>query len=63
MSKALGREVHFEKIFEPIQPGDVRATYASTDLLHRAVNFKPETSIQEGLQKFADWYVDYYKMK
>lgn len=63
LSKALGREVHFEKIFEPIQPGDVRATYASTDLLHRAVNFKPETSIQEGLQQFADWYVDYYKMK
>lgn len=63
LSRALGREVEFEKIFEPIQPGDVRATYASTDLLEKAINFKPQTSIEEGLQKFANWYVDYYKMK
>ncbi|WP_245247273.1 MULTISPECIES: NAD-dependent epimerase/dehydratase family protein [unclassified Paenibacillus] len=63
LSNALGREVQFEKIFEPIKPGDVPATYASTDLLQQAVEFKPETSIEEGLQKFADWYVDYYKMK
>lgn len=63
LSKALDREVQFEKIFEPIKPGDVPATYASTDQLQKAVGFKPETSIEEGLQKFADWYVDYYKMK
>ena len=60
LSNALGREVEFEKIFEPIKPGDVPATYASTDLLQKAVGFKPETSIEEGLQKFADWYVEYY---
>ena len=63
LSNALGREVQFEKIFEPIKPGDVPATYASTDLLQKAVGFKPETSIEEGLQKFSDWYVDYYKVK
>jgi len=63
LSKALGREVLFEKIFEPIKPGDVPATYASTDLLQNAVGFKPETSIEEGLQKFSNWYVDYYNMK
>ena len=63
LSNALGREVQFEKIFEPIKPGDVPATYASTDLLQKAVGFKPETSIEEGLQKFADWYVEYYKVK
>jgi UDP-glucuronate 4-epimerase len=62
-SKALGKEVQFEKIFEPIKPGDVPATYASTDQLQKAVGFKPETSIEEGLQKFADWYVDYYKQR
>ncbi len=39
------------------------ATYASIDLLQEAVGFKPETSIEEGLQRFADWYVDYYKIK
>lgn len=63
LSKALGKEVQFEKIFEPIKPGDVPATYASTDQLQKAVGFKPETSIEEGLQQFADWYVDYYKLK
>jgi UDP-glucuronate 4-epimerase len=63
LSKALGREVQFEKNFEPIKPGDVPATYASTDQLKKAVGFKPETSIEVGLQRFADWYVDYYKVK
>jgi UDP-glucuronate 4-epimerase len=63
LSRAIGKEVQFEKVFEPIKPGDVPATYASTDLLQKAVGFKPETSIEEGLQKFADWYVDYYKIK
>jgi UDP-glucuronate 4-epimerase len=63
LSKALGRQVVFEKIFEPMKPGDVPATYASTDLLRQAVGFKPKTSIEEGLQRFADWYVEYYKVK
>lgn len=63
LSNALGKEVQFEKVFEPIKPGDVPATYASTDELQKAVGFKPETSIEEGLQKFADWYVDYYNLK
>lgn len=63
LSNAIGREVLFEKIFEPIKPGDVPATYASTDLLQKAVGFKPETSIEEGLQKFANWYVEYYNKK
>ncbi|ADC49363.1 NAD dependent epimerase/dehydratase family protein [Alkalihalophilus pseudofirmus OF4] len=63
LTKALGREVQFEKVYEPIKPGDVPATYASTDLLQEAVGFKPKTSIEEGLQQFADWYVEYYKKK
>ncbi|WP_284036356.1 GDP-mannose 4,6-dehydratase [Neobacillus sp. 114] len=63
LTNALGREVLFEKKFEPIKPGDVRYTYASTNLLMKAIGFKPKTSLDEGLQKFADWYVDYYKVK
>ncbi|TVX79105.1 NAD-dependent epimerase/dehydratase family protein [Peribacillus simplex] len=63
LSNAIGREVEFEKVFEPIKPGDVPATYASTELLQKAVDFKPETSIEEGLQNFADWYVEYYRFK
>ena len=63
LSKATGKEVVFEKIFEPMKPGDVPTTYASTDLLQEAVGFKPETPIEVGLQKFAEWYVEYYRVK
>lgn len=63
LSRATGREIVFDKIFEPLKPGDVPATYADTGLLQEAVGFKPETSIEEGLQRFADWYVEYYKVK
>ena len=63
LSNALGRKVEFDKIYEPMKAGDVPATYASTKLLQEAVGFKPQTPIEEGLQKFADWYVDYYNVK
>jgi UDP-glucuronate 4-epimerase len=63
LSKSLDIEVTFKKVFEPIKPGDVPATFASTDLLQKAVGFKPETSIEDGLQKFTDWYVEYYRKK
>lgn len=60
LSQSLNRKVEFEKVYEPIKPGDVPATYASTDKLQAEIGFKPETSIQEGLQRFTDWYVTYY---
>ena len=67
LEKALGyalqREVVFEKTFEPLKAGDVPATYASIDRLQQAVGFKPSTTIEAGLQKFADWYVEYYGIK
>lgn len=63
LSNSLGREVEFKKEFEPIKPGDVPRTYASTDRLQEAVGFKPETSIEDGLQQFTDWYVEYYSKK
>lgn len=63
LSQSLDREVEFEKIYEPIQPGDVPATYASTEKLQEAIGYKPDTSVAEGLQNFADWYVDYYDVQ
>jgi len=36
--------------------------FISTYRLYEAVGFKPKTSIEEGLQKFTDWYVEYYKV-
>jgi len=58
MEKALGREAI--KDFQPMQPGDVVATAANTDALEKWVNFKPLTPLSFGIQRFADWYVDYY---
>ena len=46
-------------IFEPMKPGDVPATYASTDRLEKAVGPKPQTL--RGDKRFARWYVEYYK--
>ncbi|MDX8289012.1 GDP-mannose 4,6-dehydratase [Metabacillus indicus] len=63
LSHALGEEISFNKVYEPIKPGDVPATFASTERLQEAVDFKPKTTIEEGLQKFADWYVSYYSIK
>jgi UDP-glucuronate 4-epimerase len=63
LSRALGREIVFRKLFEPLKAGDVPATYASIDRLQEAVGFKPSTTIEEGLQKFADWYVEYYGIR
>lgn len=63
ISSALGRNIEFEKIYEPMKPGDVPATYASTDKLQEVIGFKPKTSIEEGLQEFANWYVEYYKIR
>jgi len=63
LSKATGREVVFNKVFEPLKEGDVPATYASTDLLQEAIGFKPSTSIEEGLERFTKWYVEYYGVK
>ncbi len=47
----------------PMQPGDVPVTYADTSALERAFGFKPHTSLQEGLRKFAQWYKSFYMSK
>ncbi|MFC1812440.1 NAD-dependent epimerase [Thermodesulfobacteriota bacterium] len=51
-----------KKEFLPLQPGDVPATYADVDDLIKCVGFKPETSIDKGIEKFIDWYLEYYNM-
>lgn len=61
LTNALGKKVEFNKAFESIKSGDVLTTYASTDKLEEAIGFKPSTTIEEEFQRFADWYVGYYK--
>lgn len=49
-----------KKEFLPMQPGDVYQTYADVEPLMRDFGFKPSTSIEEGLSRFAKWYKEYY---
>src|SRR5690625_2114780 len=52
-----------KKNFLPLQPGDVPATYADVEDLYRDIDFQPKTSIEDGVSKFIDWYLDYYEVK
>jgi len=58
LEECLGQKA--EKNFLPMQPGDVTATYANVDDLVREIDFKPQTSIEDGVRKFVDWYRSYY---
>lgn len=59
LERCLGVEA--KKEYLPMQPGDVYQTYADVTELMRDYDFKPDTSIEEGLQKFVEWYRSYYK--
>lgn len=48
-----------EKIMLDMQPGDVERTYADTARLEAAVDYKPQTEIEHGIQKFVDWFKEY----
>jgi len=51
-----------EKNMLPMQPGDVLATYADVDALIKDVDYKPSTTIEDGVAKFVDWYRDFYQV-
>ena len=51
------------KNYMEMQPGDVVRTYADTSDLEKAIGFKPSTSIEEGLEKFANWYKEFYNIE
>lgn len=54
LEDALGKKA--EKIFEPMQPGDVKETFADITAIQDAVGFHPTTTLSEGLPKFVAWY-------
>ncbi|MFB5283680.1 GDP-mannose 4,6-dehydratase [Peribacillus sp. Hz7] len=64
LEKCLMREGIIDKPAEkellPMQPGDVYQTYADVDELVKDFGFKPSTSLEEGLSRFAKWYKEYY---
>ena len=48
------------KKFEPIQPGDVEKTFSDTHLLEDWIGYKPKISVEEGVRRFASWFLEYY---
>ena len=58
IEQACGREA--EKILMPMQPGDVRDTYADISAIQRDLGFEPKTTIDEGVPRFVDWYRAYH---
>ncbi len=60
LENLIGKEA--EKKFLPMQPGDVKTTFANIDRLNKLTGFKPQTSIETGLKKFVEWYKQYYKI-
>ncbi len=58
LEKALGKSAKMHKL--PMQPGDVKATYADISDLEQDIGFKPSICIETGLERFVAWYRSYY---
>ena len=59
IEKKLGRKAKIKNL--PLQKGDIVKTHASISLLKNFTNYKPRVDIEEGVEKFIDWFVKYYK--
>lgn len=60
LERALGKTA--EKRMLPLQAGDVPATYANVEALVQDVGFQPATPIETGVERFVNWYKEYYKI-
>jgi len=60
IENVLGKKAN--KHYMDMQPGDVLATYANVDDLAEDVDFAPNTPLAEGIERFARWYRDFYKV-
>ena len=60
IEKALG--ITAKKNLMSMQPGDVLETSADTEALFKAIGFKPQTGVEEGVKNFVDWYRDFYRV-
>jgi len=60
LEKEFGRTAIKEML--PMQPGDVEATYADVSDLERDIGFRPATSIEDGLARFATWYREFHRI-
>ncbi|HEY0141508.1 MAG TPA: NAD-dependent epimerase [Thermoanaerobaculia bacterium] len=61
LERCLGKKAQLDLL--PMQPGDVPATQADVSELEEAVGFRPRITVDEGVAKFVDWYLDYYGVR
>ncbi|HUO84162.1 MAG TPA: NAD-dependent epimerase [Thermoanaerobaculia bacterium] len=59
LEKELGREAKLNLL--PLQPGDVRESFADIEDLTRDTGFRPSTPIEVGIRRFVEWYLDYHR--
>ena len=59
IERLIGKKATLD--MQPMQPGDVKATYADTSALAKAVGFAPSTPLETGLQRFTQWFRSYYR--
>ncbi len=60
LEEACGKKAQID--FQPIQPGDVPATYANIDAIRNDLGYAPTTSIEVGVPNFVRWYKDYHRL-
>jgi UDP-glucuronate 4-epimerase len=60
IEQALGRKAEID--FQPMQPGDVKETYADIDDISRDLGYRPTTPIDIGVPKFVEWFKEYEKV-
>ena len=62
MVKLIEKKLNKKAIidFQPMQPGDVKESYANIDYSIEKLNYKPQISINEGIPSFISWYNNYY---
>jgi len=60
LEQSIGKEA--QKLFKPMQPGDVPQTWADSENLFQQVGYRPQTSVQVGVQRFVDWYRNFYQL-
>ncbi len=55
---SLGKKAILHKM--PIQPGDVPATWADVSALRELTGYQPQTTVEQGIKRFTEWYLEYY---
>ena len=60
LEEAVGRKAQLD--FQPMQPGDVPATFADISAIAQDIGFAPTTGIESGVPRFVNWYRDYHRL-